>query len=127
MRYLFERLDETAAGSDEAFDVVAAVREQLSRIIVGHPGTIDGGEPNLLDFGLPGVSDLDFGSSDQTAWLVERVRRLIEHYEPRLSEVQVAVEATTEWLSPYRIIVEARLVGDGEEQRLRFPLEPSLH
>lgn len=127
MRYLFERLSEPVAASTDAFDVLAAVQAQLCRILVGHPGTLGEGEPHLLNFGLPGVVDIHLSGTDQVDGLIARVRQLITHYEPRLSDVQVAVEATTEWLSPYRIIVQARLTGDGEGRTLRFPLEPSLH
>jgi type VI secretion system lysozyme-like protein len=127
MRYLFERLSEATAATTEDFDVVAAVEAQLCRILVGYPGIIGEDDPNLLDFGLPAVVDMNLSASEQMEWLTRRVKQLIDHYEPRLTDVQVEVVPTTELLSPFRITVEARLKGDGEERVMRFPLEPSLH
>lgn len=127
MPYLFERLSEPAARAPAGFDVVAAIRCQLMRVLVSHPGTVGEGEPHLLEFGLPSVPDIRVDDAPQIDSLRDRVKRLIQHYEPRLTEVQVSVEPTGDALAPYRILVDAKVIKEQGGQRLRFPLVPSLH
>lgn len=127
MPYLFERLSEPEAKANEPFDVMAAIRCQLMRVLVSHPGTVGDGEPHLLDFGLPAVTDVRLDNPRQMAWLRDRVLRLIAHYEPRLTDVQVEIQPTGDALAPYRILVEAKVMREQGGLRLRFPLTPRLH
>ncbi|MBI3897242.1 MAG: type VI secretion system baseplate subunit TssE [Gammaproteobacteria bacterium] len=124
MKYLFERLVQPDSGltGSTAFDIKRAVRENVQRLLANRAiGELDD-EPNVLSCGLPSVAEL--GGADQPALenYAARIRRLIEHYEPRLQQPTVEIVDAGNSMAPFRVVITAKLdTADGPEE-VRFPL-----
>lgn len=123
MRYLFERLAHPVASSAE-FDVRAAVQENVQRLLANRvlpdPET-ESREPDVLSCGLPSVVDLPRDSRPALEDYGDRIRRLIEHYEPRLAGARVEIEPAG-GASPFRLVIAARLAAAQEADTMRFPV-----
>lgn len=126
MRFLFERLVEPMSGLAETMplDVSQAIAANLQCIVASSrlPQTEDE-EGNLLNFGMPSVTTLGRDAVSQRERYQQRLSRLIERYEPRLVNVRVEAVARDKPMSPWQMVVVARLRGDTEEEEQRFPIE----
>lgn len=121
MAFLLERLAAPAERGRE-FDLEAAVAAQIQRIVAARTLEADGGAPSLLEFGMPNVADLGYGSKSTLERYGARLKRLVEHYEPRLLHPEIAVEATGNALLPHRLVVSGSLQPDGETRSFVFEL-----
>ncbi|MNE40507.1 Lysozyme [compost metagenome] len=85
---LFERLGGEAARRSEysrEFSVTASVASHLSKMLSTRAGSVQ----TLPDYGLPDLNDMRLSLHDALTQAREAIRRFIEAYEPRLSNVQV--------------------------------------
>ena len=105
-------------------DVSQAIAANLQCIVASSrlPQTEDE-EGNLLNFGMPSVTTLGRDAVSQRERYQQRLSRLIERYEPRLVNVRVEAVARDKPMSPWQMVVVARLRGDTEEEEQRFPIE----
>src|SRR4051794_20736559 len=113
MQFLFERLATTispSTGQPEPFDVETAVVMQIQRIVSSRAiATTWDGQIDLLDFGMPHVVELAYRSRSQLERYAKQLVRLIEHYEPRLKQPNVSLEAQSDTLRPFRLVVSGVL------------------
>ncbi|HYD80209.1 MAG TPA: type VI secretion system baseplate subunit TssE [Paucimonas sp.] len=124
MQFLFERLTAAVSpstGRPEPFDVEAAVAAQIQRIVASRAATRDG-EIDLLDYGMPHVTELTHNSRSQLERYAKQLVRLIEHYEPRLRHPSVSLESRKDSLQPYRLVVSGVLESDRDTHTFRFDL-----
>lgn len=118
MQYLFERLansrqDPHYAPSKE--EIQLNLLRQIQCIVASRPwldGDHDG--KNLLSFGLPAVPELAPGNAVQLRYYGERLRQMIEHYEPRLENPSVVVESSANPAAPVRVVVSGQLQVEDE-------------
>jgi type VI secretion system protein len=85
---LFERLAGEAAGRSEhnrEDSVTTSVSSHLSKMLSTRAGSVQ----TLPDYGLPDLNDMRLSLHDALRQAKEAIRRFIEAYEPRLSNVQV--------------------------------------
>jgi type VI secretion system protein ImpF len=66
-------------------------------------------EHSMLQFGIPDLSGLSLLNPEHREMLRERLRRAIEHHEPRLSGVRVSLDAPRELERHLRFRVDAIL------------------
>lgn len=126
MQFLFERLfDPTRARHKDGsgFDLREAVRDQIQRLVWARTSGAGDEASNAIDFGLPSIVEIGQNNSSQLERYAQRLKRLIEHYEPRLGNVRIELEQMTNPLNPYRLRVEGVLAIDGEQLALQFPVE----
>jgi type VI secretion system protein ImpF len=102
---LFERLTKTpepARELDRPFrslaitDAVESVRKELHRLLntrtVLQPTPVAPGTLTTINYGLPDFSHISATDMQGRAELAQRLARIIENFEPRLSQVRVTVE-----------------------------------
>ncbi|MES2126196.1 MAG: GPW/gp25 family protein [Pseudomonadota bacterium] len=112
MAFLFERLDPAP------FDLRSAIRAQVERIVSTRlvDGDADG------QFGMPSVVDLSGGDQAALAAYARRLCRLIERYEPRLRQPQVALAPGPHALMPQELHISGILAGGAGEESFSFAL-----
>lgn len=126
MRFLFERLAGPEPGAVEAVAAgpYRAIADNLQCIVTSARLPQAGeDEIDLLNFGMPGVTTLGRDAVSQRERYQQRLARLIERYEPRLTQVRVEAAADGKPMAPWRLVVVARLRGEMEEEEQRFPIE----
>lgn len=118
MQYLFERLansqqDPHYEPSKE--EVQLNVLRQIQCIVASRPW-LDGDDDgdHLLSFGQPAVPELAPGNAVQLRYYGERLKHMIEHFEPRLEKPSVAVETSASPSAPVRVVVTGHLQVDDE-------------
>lgn len=124
MQYLLERL--AHAGADpasraQAFDLRAAVRDQVERLVSSHfwpgaPGL------QLMGMNLPPVAGYGYAVQDDVASYAAGIRDLIVRSEPRLQGARVSVVRAGGALMPYRVQVTGRLADGGDADTFEFSL-----
>ena len=77
-------------------------------------------ERSVIDYGLPDCSMFSPRSSDDRARVGELIRRAIVAYEPRLSEVRVAVDVAPGHLLAMAVRVEAMLITGSVPEPVSF-------
>jgi len=125
LRFLFERLAGPVAGLAEvSAEPYGAIADNLQCIVTSArlPQTEEG-EIDLLNFGMPSVTTLGRDAVSQRERYQQRLSRLIERYEPRLTHVRVETAADGNPMAPWRLVVVARLRADLEQEERRFPIE----
>ena len=138
MQFLLERIayatdpQTLSANASEACEQYAArnkaaVLAQLQRIVacsrqLAASADTEFASPHLLNCGLPSTVDIAQNSQSQLERYALRLTRLITHYEPRLLEPQVIVDAARGVLTPYRLIVTGRIAHELDVQRFHFDL-----
>lgn len=120
MDYLFERLVDAAGERGAGADLKQRVKDQVQRLVC--TCSRDGRDESLsaIDFGLPNIAEINRGNLSKLDRYAQRLKQLIEHYEPRLRNVAVELEKTEQVLSPYSIAVSGTLAGDGERHTFQF-------
>jgi predicted component of type VI protein secretion system len=121
MQYLFERLDRAPLQADgplPPFDLHAAVRTQVQRIVGARLPAAAGGQMNAPQFGMPSVVELRVGDGQQLKAYAARLLRMLRRYEPRLVQPSVRIEAgEADALQPYRLVVRGAL-GPGQSPQV---------
>lgn len=125
MRFLFERLVGPVAGLAEvSAEPYGAIADNLQCIVTSaRLPQAEEGEIDLLNFGMPSVTTLGRDAVSQRERYQQRLSRLIERYEPRLTHVRVETAADGKPMAPWRLVVVARLRADSEQEEQRFPIE----
>ncbi len=124
MQYLLERLaiaGQRAHGTPSRFDLRAAVREQLQRVVTSHfwpgaPGL------QLMGHNLPPLAGFGYTARADVTRYSAGIRELVLAHEPRLSNVQVSVAATTSALAPLEVVVTGELKGHDGPDTFHFEL-----
>lgn len=118
MQYLFERL---ANSNQEPHympskeEVQLNVMRQIQCIVASRPWLLgDGTGANLLSFGQPAVPDLAAGNAVQLRYYGERLKQMIERFEPRLEQPSVEVTLSATPATPVRVVVSGQLQFEGE-------------
>lgn len=117
MQYLLERL--ACAGANPApgagaFDLRAAVRDQIERLVSSHfwpgaPGL------QLMGMNLPPVAGYGYAVQDDVTTYAAGIRELIVRSEPRLQTPSVSVVRAGGSLMPYQVQVTGRLAGEDDD------------
>ncbi|MGE5491918.1 MAG: GPW/gp25 family protein [Actinomycetota bacterium] len=129
MQYLFERLANSQ--QDPRYmpgkeDIQLGVIRQIQCIVASHPW-LDGGDgDHLLSFGQPAVPDLSAGHAQQLRDYGERLKHMIERYEPRLEAPSVEVENSATPTAPVRVLVKGHLRLEGEVLPVLVASEPRI-
>jgi type VI secretion system lysozyme-like protein len=113
MRYLFERLAAaapTSAMHARPVDLGEAVSEQIQRMVATRP-RIAGDDSDLLGFGMLNVVDVSANGGVGLKQYAARLKRMIERFEPRLAQVDVALVPDVNPLMPNRLRVSGVLRG----------------
>ena len=128
MKFLFERLTEPEPGATQTqvFNLLDAIQDNVLRITASLRTPADEEEPSVLSFGLPSPVELHKDSAIDQRRCAERLQELITHYEPRLRDVQIAIEKTGNVLQPFRLVVKAKLRGEDKVTDVRFPIELAM-
>lgn len=127
MQYLFERLNARvhtrAHLPDSGEQMREAVRSQIQWLVGSRDWRAEQEMRGLLDIALPALPTLGKGGS-QLKRYVERLKQLIQRHEPRLTQVQVELQATGQSLTPFTVVVSGQLAQDDSGQDVRFEYEP---
>lgn len=127
MQYLFERLNARvhthAHLPDSGEQMREAVRSQIQWLVGSRDWRAEQEMRGLLDIALPALPTLGKGGS-QLKRYVERLKQLIQRHEPRLTQVQVELQATGQSLTPFTVVVSGQLTQDDSGQDVRFEYEP---
>lgn len=131
MKFLFERL----AGDAVPVDPVGVVLDNVQRLLStrlavdadsGMDERTDAGEAgspfDILTCGMPNVVELAAANRPALERYGAHLRALIEHYEPRLREPRVDIDATRQ-APPPRLVVSGRIETADGTQSMRFPVE----
>lgn len=119
MHYLFERLA-AATGTAGAEPLREAVAAQIQRIVATRP-RVAGDTSDLLGFGMLNVVDVSAAGGAGLRRYAARLARMIERFEPRLANVEVALVPDDNPLMPNRLCVSGALRGgNGEALRVLF-------
>lgn len=118
--FLFDRL---LAAQDHALGrqpltEQQAVLKQLNWLISSREWLAQTQGQYLIDVAMP--DPVSMNSQQQVEFYARRLVRLIEHHEPRLTELEVHLLPTGRALSPFRVQISARLVGQQSQERLFF-------
>jgi type VI secretion system protein ImpF len=132
---LFERLaDENPQSPGEAqpFRIygVGALRRSVERELVRllntrcplPGGPADERERTVVGYGIPDFSHLGPASTTDIQRLAQMLERAITAYEPRLQQVQVALDAAGNSQSGVRGAINANLVVGSVNEPVSFPL-----
>jgi predicted component of type VI protein secretion system len=124
MQYLLERLasaGERTPGPQPRFDLRAAVREQIQRVVSSHfwPGS-PGLE--LMGLNLPPVAGYGYACGPDVARYSAGIRELVLTHEPRLADVQVSVAPTCSPLMPFQVVVSGQLADRDVQDTFSFDL-----
>lgn len=108
MQFLFERLSILPRGLDgrqEPFDQNAAIVAQIQRI--ASTGRLVGQDIPAVPWGMPSVVTMGASAIGMIDAYAQALREAIVRHEPRLREVRVETERTSDALSPWRLVVSA--------------------
>lgn len=129
MQYLFERLanrqqdPQHLPGKEET---QLNVMRQIQCIVASRPW-LDGDDgDHLLSFGQPAVPDLALGNALQLRDYGERLKHMIERFEPRLENPSVAVETSATPSAPVRVVVTGQLRVEDEILPVLMASEPRI-
>ncbi|WP_115719788.1 GPW/gp25 family protein [Gallaecimonas mangrovi] len=120
MAFLLDRLlaaQEQALGRQSLTEKEQVLR-QLNWLVSSREWLAVSKGQYLVDVAMP--EPVSMNSQQQVAFYAERLIRLIEHYEPRLTELEVQLQPTGRPLSPFRVQISARLVTQQTPERLFF-------
>lgn len=120
MHYLFERLAAAVSRPAQPQALADAVAAQIQRIVATRPREA-GDTSDLLGFGMLNVVDVSAAGGVGLRRYADRLARMIERFEPRLANVQVAFVPDRNPLMPNRLRVSGLLRDtDGETLRVLF-------
>lgn len=124
MQYLLERLasaGERTPGPQPRFDLRAAVRDQIQRVVSSHfwPGPLG---LELMGMNLRPLPGAGYACGPDVARYSAGIRELVLTHEPRLANVRVSVAATASALMPFQVVVTGQLQGQDEPDTFRFEL-----
>ncbi|MDP2371746.1 hypothetical protein [Rhodoferax sp.] len=124
MQYLLERLANARDSTQEPplrFDVRAAVRQQIQRVVSSHFWPGDAGLERM-GMNLPPIAGFGYACGPDVARYSAALRALILSQEPRLRNVRVSVAATASALMPFQVVVQGQLADQDESDTYRFEL-----
>jgi predicted component of type VI protein secretion system len=128
MRFLFERLTNHAPleyGAPDRGALANAVTSQIQRIVATRPRAP--GDPNdLLAFGMLSAVDVSGNGTTALQRYAARLAQMIERFEPRLANVEIALVPGRNPLMPARLRVSGVLrngVDAGGPQSLSVVLD----
>jgi type VI secretion system lysozyme-like protein len=135
VQYLFERLANRQ--TDDRQQISREQRQldvlrQIQCIVAARPwldGDGSAGTEHLLSFGHTAVSDLARGNQQQLARYGERLKQLIQRYEPRLQQPSIELAPHGDPCSPLKVMVSGLLQaddGDDEAIFLQHESQPQL-
>ncbi|MDR2367603.1 MAG: type VI secretion system baseplate subunit TssE [Deltaproteobacteria bacterium] len=117
---LFERL--TMGPEAEALDENESIRNHLLRFLTTRQGAVQ----TLPDYGLPDINDLGLSKSELLGECCRVIAEGIERYEPRLTDVKVAVARENQGPMTLVFSISGRKVsenGDVSPWRWAFSLD----
>ena len=123
MQFLFERLQIVTAGADTAERLREAIRNQVQWLVGSREWRAEREGAGLLDVAMPELPSLG-ADGTQLRRYAERLRRLIERHEPRLSRPRVELRKTGRHLTPFTVTVRGTVEGGDAGEELRFEYEP---
>lgn len=125
MQYLLERLARAGASVDDGgdrFDLRAAVRDQVQRLVASHfwPGALG---LELMGMNLPPLAGYGYAAKGEVTSYAAGIRDLIVRSEPRLHGVRVTVVQAGGPLMPYEVQISGRLNEHSDDSgRFEFTL-----
>lgn len=129
-RTLFERLknpEGTTARTleEDTTAQLGSILRNLMRILNARVGQA----PAQMDFGIPSPSEIAQGYPESLATMQKTIRQCIEHYEPRLRDVQVMRIESDDLKLAVRFQVTARLATSKDGRQVSFStlMDPSGH
>ncbi|GLU31294.1 type VI secretion system baseplate subunit TssE [Trinickia caryophylli] len=126
MHYLFERLNSVDSGPARAQPLAQAVAAQIQRIVATRPRAADDTN-DLLGFGMLSVVDVSAAGGAGLRRYAARLARMIERFEPRLENVEIALVPDRNPLMPNRLSVSGTLRHtNGEALRVLFDAENGI-
>lgn len=122
MKFLFERLSDERCMPGQA-DVLLreAIAANLQRIATGLRTDLVQDDPDILDLGLPCLTDWRRGQLSLERYK-RRLKTLIETYEPRLRNPQISIEETGQSMAPFRFNIQAQ-IATPDNDAVVFPLD----
>jgi predicted component of type VI protein secretion system len=123
MQFLMERLvnrSEPDMGQAPPFDPIAAVAEQIQRIVECRPYVAARGA-RVCDFGMPPIVDTGIGLLEHERY-GERLLAAIARFEPRLRMPRLEWLVTGKAIRPYALVVHGSVQVEGEPNAFRFEL-----
>lgn len=122
MQYLLERL--AAAGEavpGARFDLRAAVRDQIQRLVSSH---FWAGRPglDLMALPLPPLPGSGHACRPDVEAYAGGIRALVLAREPRLRDVRVGVEPARDPLTSFQVVVSGLLADGDDPDTFRFDL-----
>jgi len=114
-------------------DLKAALRRDLEwllntrRTIDEAPASLKELERSLYNYGLPDVSSLYLRSINDQALLLDAIKMAIDIFEPRLMNINVTLESTSDEKRVIRFAIEGLLRMDPAPEQIFFDtvLEPT--
>jgi type VI secretion system protein len=129
-RTLFERLrnpEGTATHTlqEDTGALMQSILRNLPRILTARSGQA----PAQMDYGIPSPSEVAHAYPESVATVQKTIRQSIEHYEPRLRDVQVMQIESDDTRLAVRFQVTARLATSKDGQQVSFStrLDPAGH
>jgi predicted component of type VI protein secretion system len=122
LQFLFERLERDPQFAPPPFDLRAAVRTQIARIVSARPPHVGGGAMAAPQFGMPSVVELGQADSTMLRAYAARLTRMLLQYEPRLARPTIVLEATGDRMAPYALVLRGVLPGQDEAEVYTFAL-----
>lgn len=129
MQYLFERLANSQQSPHHLpskEEIQLSVMRQLQCIVASRPWLGEDEGDHLLSFGQPAVPDLAAGNALQLRHYGERLKQMIERYEPRLENPAVTVETSATPSAPVRVVVTGQLRVEDEILPVLMASEPRI-
>jgi type VI secretion system protein len=104
-------------GMTDPAQVTSSIMEHLQRIL----NTRQGNAQIDYDYGVPDFTDMAANFSTETVRdLIAEIRRVIQKYEPRLTDVNLVAEKPSEGQLELRFKIEGRLAGDQRSMTVSF-------
>lgn len=120
MQFLFEKLQARPNGAgDEVERTRDAILLQLDWLVGCREWLAEKQGTALIDACMPDLPSLAANGSSLRRY-AERLRVLIERYEPRLAHPKVELSATRKPTSPFNVVVSGVLTIGDEDIPLRF-------
>jgi type VI secretion system lysozyme-like protein len=79
-------------------------------------------ERTVIDYGIPDFSFLSPHSRSARDWLGREIGDAVRAFEPRLQDVQVTFEPSSDLSPSMAVSIHAQLIADGELEPISFPV-----